>query len=340
MKNIYERVNQYISGGESVVLACIIDHTGSTPREIGSKMIIREDKQIEGSIGGGVLEALVQKLAAGVFENRQSIIKEFSLNKEEVANIGMTCGGNVAVYLKYIDAADKATRNTFGQAETVWNEQGRAWMITAIAQDDSFRLALYAEDGSAPAGISAGDFETLKAQLDHKSHYVDMGGRKYMVDPLVCSKAFIFGGGHIGYEMAAALERLDFRIAVIDDREEFVTAQRFPQADERVVCPFDDVLSKLDIDRDSYIIIVTRGHMHDQTVLEQALKTNAGYVGMIGSRTKRDSIYKNLREKGFTQQDIARVHSPIGLNIGAHTPAEIAVSIAAEMIQERASVQR
>jgi xanthine dehydrogenase accessory factor len=340
MKNIYELVNQFISGGESVVLACIIDHSGSTPRELGSKMIIRESGRIEGSIGGGLLEALVQKLAAGVFQSRRSIIKEFCLNKEEVAGIGMACGGNVSVYLKYIDSADRETRETFAAAEEIWRERNKAWMITIIEPDGTFRLVLHSESGKASGQLSESDLDAVKAYLDYRSRYIDAGDRKYMVDPLVCSKAFIFGGGHIGYEMAALLERLEFHITVIDDREEFVTKERFPQADRLVVCPFEGALEKLDVDANSYIIIVTRGHMHDQTVLEQALGTDAGYIGMIGSRTKRDASYKSLLEKGFTQSDISRVHSPIGLNIGAHTPAEIAVSIAAEMIQIRAGGQR
>jgi xanthine dehydrogenase accessory factor len=107
-----------------------------------------------------------------------------------------------------------------------------------------------------------------------------------------------------------------------------------------LAAPYYDAFSRLNIDKDSYIVIVTRGHIHDQAVLEQALKTNAKYIGMIGSRTKRDMVFASLLEKGYTQNDINRVHAPIGLSIGAHTPEEIAVSIAAEMIQERAKVQR
>lgn len=163
-----------------------------------------------------------------------------------------------------------------------------------------------------------------------------MGERKYMIDPVTYSRAYIFGGGHIGYEMAIVLDRLDFHTTIIDDREEYASVGRFPLADACVVSSFDAVCSKLDIDENSYIVIVTRGHIHDETVLEQALRTSAKYIGMIGSRTKRDSIYGSLLSKGFTQDDINRVHSPIGLAIGAHTPGEIAVSIAAEMIQVRA----
>lgn len=337
MKNIYGLVNEYITGGESVILACIIDHAGSTPRELGSKMIIRESGQTEGSVGGGILEATVQKLAAGVFKNRQSVINEFSLDKQEVANIGMTCGGNVTIYLKYIDAADADVRDIFERAERVRGGRGRAWMITAIEQDQSFKLVIYSEGDAEPESINARDFDALKGLFDHKSHFLGTDNVKYMVDPLIISRAFIFGGGHIGYETAAILERLDFYIAVVDDRVEFVTPQRFPQADKLIACPFDGSFSELDIDEHSYIIIVTRGHMHDEIVLEQALGTNAKYIGMIGSRTKRDSIYKSLLEKGFSQADIDRVHSPIGLMIGAHTPGEIAVSIAGEMIQVRAN---
>lgn len=130
MKNIYEAINGYINGGESVVLACIIDNTGSTPREIGSKMIVRENGQIEGSIGGGILEAMVQRIAADAFKTKKSCINKFSLNKEEVANIGMTCGGDVAVYVRYIDAADTATKAAFAAVTKLWSEHKRTWIIT------------------------------------------------------------------------------------------------------------------------------------------------------------------------------------------------------------------
>jgi xanthine dehydrogenase accessory factor len=267
MKNIYELVNQYISSGESIVLACIIDHAGSTPREIGSKMIVHNDGSIEGSVGGGILEAMVQRIAAETFKNKQSSINKFSLDKEEVASIGMTCGGDVAIYLKYIDAADTATRGAFESVTKLWSENKKVWMITAIQPNGSFKLVPYAEGNKAPGELNK-DFETVKEHFDHKSHFIDAGDKKYMIDPLVCSKAFIFGGGHIGYEMAMLLQRLDFYIAVIDDREEFASPERFPQADMCLAAPYYDAFPKLNIDKDSYLVIVTRGHIHDQTVLE------------------------------------------------------------------------
>ena len=131
---------------------------------------------------------------------------------------------------------------------------------------------------------------------------------------------------------------VDFRTVALDDRAEFANPGRLDSADEIIVVPsLENAMEDLPIDEDSYIVIVTRGHSHDGTVLEQALRTNAGYIGMIGSRKKRDELYKSLAaEHGFGTDDFARVHSPVGLNIGAETPEEIAVSIVAEMILVRA----
>jgi xanthine dehydrogenase accessory factor len=129
-----------------------------------------------------------------------------------------------------------------------------------------------------------------------------------------------------------------FRTVVLDDRTEFANIERFPAADEiKVPAALSEAFTDLDIDRDSYIVIVTRGHRHDRTVLEQALRREAVYIGMIGSKGKRDAVYKALLDEGFTRADLERVHSPIGLEIGGDTPEEIAVSIVAELIKERSA---
>jgi len=130
---------------------------------------------------------------------------------------------------------------------------------------------------------------------------------------------------------------VEFRTVVLDDRAEFANRKRFAETDEVIVLEnFDNAFGGVVIDPDAYIVIVTRGHSHDKTVLAQALKTDAGYIGMIGSRTKRDTIYRALKQEGFTQTDIDRVHSPIGMDIGAETPEEIAISIVAELVRVRA----
>ena len=150
--------------------------------------------------------------------------------------------------------------------------------------------------------------------------------------------AVVCGAGHVGTEVAPLLARLGFRVVVVDDREEFAAAERFPDA--RVeVREFEGALAAVGVDERAYVVIVTRGHVHDLDVLEQALRLGARYVGVMASRSKRARMQAALREAGFDDEAIGRVHSPIGLAIGAETPAELAVSIAAEIVQVRAGTE-
>jgi xanthine dehydrogenase accessory factor len=143
----------------------------------------------------------------------------------------------------------------------------------------------------------------------------------------------IFGAGHVAQPTAQLANLVGFRVWVADDREGYANCERFPDAYEiRVLDSFEKSMPDVALDQNDYLIILTRGHLHDKKVLAQALRTRAGYIGMIGSHKKRNAIYGVLLKEGFTQADIDRVHSPIGLSIGAETPEEIAVSIVAELI--------
>jgi xanthine dehydrogenase accessory factor len=153
------------------------------------------------------------------------------------------------------------------------------------------------------------------------------------------SLLYVFGGGHVSRQIVPLAAKVGFHVVVIDDREEFADPHRFPEATEVRCIPFEGVMGRIPINDTSFLVIVTRGHMGDKSVLAQALTTDAGYIGMIGSRQKRELIYQALSGEGFTQADLARVHSPIGIPIGAETPEEIAVSIVAELIQARARGQ-
>ena len=157
----------------------------------------------------------------------------------------------------------------------------------------------------------------------------------------LASTAYIFGGGHVAYALEPVLRHVDFNTVVIDDREEYANPQRYPKAARTIaVDDFDNAFDDITTDEDSYIIIVTRGHRGDLQVLRQALKRPFAYLGMIGSRRKNALLYDALREEGVTDEQIAQVHSPIGLSIGSETPEEIAISIVAEIIQVRAERNR
>lgn len=149
--------------------------------------------------------------------------------------------------------------------------------------------------------------------------------------------AFIFGAGHVAKAVEPILRFVNFKTKVIDDRPEFANRERFPEADDVVVIEsFKNAYQNLETDEDSYIVIITRGHMGDYDVLKQSLRRPNAYIGMIGSRNKVATVYSMLREEGFSQEELDKVYSPIGVDIAAETPEEIAISIAAEMIKVRA----
>ena len=173
---------------------------------------------------------------------------------------------------------------------------------------------------------------------DVSVEYVDAKNpESFVADFDIKATAFIFGAGHVGQALEPILRYVSFTTKVVDDRPDFANRERFPEADEVVVIDsFLDAYQGLETDENSYIVIVTRGHAGDYDVLKQTLKRPTAYIGMIGSRNKVAEVYRMLREDGFSQEDLDRVYSPVGTNIFAETPEEIAISIAGEMIKVRA----
>ncbi len=181
--------------------------------------------------------------------------------------------------------------------------------------------------------------ERLHFELTGKQMDMICGGEvEVFIEPLLPTPAlYIFGGGHVSIPLAKMGKLLDFRVTVVDERPEFANPERFPEADEVIAKSFEKAFEELKIGRSSYLVIVTRDYRSDERALELALRTTARYIGMIGSQAKKETIFSNLQAKGVPKKALDRVHTPIGLEIGAETPAEIAVSILAEIIKVRHS---
>lgn len=344
---LFKNITDLLSNRESFVMATILSRSGSAPRAVGTRMVVRTDGGIIGTIGGGILEAQVQRLAAAVFKTKETIVREFALTAEDSAKMGMICGGQVQVLIHFVDASKTFHADLYHELAVVSEARKRAWLITRVPSEEDGREPpaqwLVGNDGSV-LGVSA--YDEVKGFIDQAGKnepelIVSEKGR-FLVEPL-CNQGtvYIFGAGHVSQKLAPLTHLVGFRTVVLDDREEFANRQWFDTADELIVLnSFDNATDGLDIDKDSYLVLVTRGHAYDKTVLGQALKTDAGYIGMIGSKRKQDAIYHLLEKEGFSTQDFERVHSPIGLAIGAETPEEIAVSIIAELIQARAERNR
>jgi xanthine dehydrogenase accessory factor len=357
MNNVFKNLLEQLESGEQGVMAVIFARAGSAPRTAGARMLVRQDGSIAGTIGGGLLEARVQQSAALSFGTHATQIEEFSLTGADASQMEMICGGEVAVLIEYIDAVDPEQVEFYRAVAAAAADRHRSWLITVLPDTGDSQPVSHVllKSTSVATGESlmavASSQPDLELNIDDLSAFVQrpqVAGSRYpvlfsqkqkrmLVEPLgMPGTLFLFGGGHVSQKLAPLADTLDFRIVVIDDRTEFANAERFPQASEFVIpASFEQSLQECSVDADSYLVIVTRGHLHDKTVLAQALRTQAAYIGMIGSIRKRNAVYDELRAEGFTDEDFKRVHSPIGLKIGAESPEEIAVSIAAELIQVR-----
>jgi xanthine dehydrogenase accessory factor len=344
MKIIAETALRLLKNGESFAQATILESSGSTPRERGAAMLLRRDGSITGTIGGGVLEAHVQKAARRVLETGAADVAEYVLEQTGAAAIGAICGGRAKALIEYIDAADPRNTEFFEKLSKACAADKQSFIASLIPDSTITQprcQCLILPDGTFVGGdrFDHNVLSQLWPVPDPEDEPLLLGGVSVYLSPVGSDgTVLIFGAGHCGEKLAHVLHTVGFGTVVIDDRAEFASVARFPDADvilvpESMTQPFDT----LEIGADSYIVIVTRGHAHDELVLRKALRSNAGYVGMIGSKKKRETIYSHLLADGYTPDDIARVHSPIGLPIGAETPEEIAVSITAELIQKRAA---
>jgi xanthine dehydrogenase accessory factor len=349
MNPIPEAAARLLDEGRAFVLATIVSRHGSTPRTAGTRMIVTADGSIRGTIGGGLVEAKVIEAAGGVLRSKRPVVMPFDLTRSEVAAMDMICGGRLEVLLECVQPGSPAEGVLRGWGDAIGRREASQVVIVirfagaSVAGTDHL---LIQERRVVAGGRSLPD-EALERILDAGEGAaglcsVALGGDLALVEAVLPGEiVYLFGAGHVAHPASRLAAFVGFRVVVVDDRPEFANRERFPDAEEvRVVPDFGVALNGCRRDPDAFVVILTRGHLHDKTVLAQALRTDAGYIGMIGSRRKRDQIYAALRQEGFTEADLQRVASPVGLPIGAETPEEIAVSIVAELIQVRARRRR
>ena len=333
MRNMLKLLADKLRSGEDIVMVTVIASSGSTPRGAGSRMLISKDGRIAGTIGGGAVEYRSQQIAAQVLEEKKSGEHDFSLTREDVQNLGMICGGAVKVFFKYIPANDEEILSLCEKAEEFFALGEDMWLISDIADDG--RLGLYTKSAGY-YGIDAPDW--LKEKLTRHPLRQIWEGRD-MYEEQICSSGivYVFGGGHVAQELVPVLNHVGFRCVVLDDRPEFASEALFPAAEKVILCDFEHISDYISITEEDYCCVMTRGHSFDTTVQAQLLLTPACYIGVIGSKHKKKGVYQRLVEEfGIEESQLDRITSPIGLSIKAETPAEIAISIAGQMIELRA----
>lgn len=334
IKTLFQKAKTFMEEKIDFVFVTIIASSGSSPRGAGSRMLVLPDGSTIGTIGGGNVEYTAGKHALKVLKEKTSLTEGYKLHQGEVADLGMICGGDVVIYFQYISHDNTEFFELCTLLLDDWEKNKDCWLILDITNEAAWNAGFY---GSF-SGLKNMDIKDPTPLLGTKALQVTINGRRYYSEPLLkAGLVYVFGGGHVAQELVPVLSHLDFRCVVFDDRKDFSNKNVFPDAYGCIVGDFEHILDKVQIEAEDYVCIMSRGHQYDYLIQKQILSTPASYIGVMGSRRKSAAIFEKLLNDGFTDEHLSRFTTPIGLNIKAETPAEIAISIAGQLIEERAS---
>ncbi len=363
MKELFQKILEAQQTGKKVALCTIVSSKGSLPMSGKAKMLVVEDGTTLGTVGGGCLEADVWSEAKKVIKRDIPQITKFILTEKHAGEEGLNCGGVVEIFIEpIVPGRSEAVFTMIADIQAAGKKGAVATVLSNNLPSplkDQTKLALK-WDGTISGHI--GNSSMVEERVIEEARRVmeedyltvlqfelpEEEAQKWgltaeqtlnvFIEPIVpIPTLYLFGGGHVSLFVGKVAKLAGFKLVVIDDRPAFANFERFPEADEVIVEDFTKVFDRLSIDDSSYIVSITRGHQHDDKVMEQAVKTPAKYLGMIGSKRKVRISWQKLEAKGIPRHLLERVHAPVGLDINADTPAEIAVSIVAQMIQVRRS---
>jgi xanthine dehydrogenase accessory factor len=355
--DLFRHATSALEQGQPVALVTVVATTGSTPGKVGYKMLaFGADEGIAGTVGGGLLEARMIEEARSLLDRPTVRLFRFQVGETPDDEKGI-CGGSVEFLIESFDA--KSTP-LFRELAATAEREDSGVLVSIIAPDGPPRkvhlatteqIEAFGRVGPAPPSTSSQELDAVGqappyaeivtvvkevAAAGSGGMRVSAGGLDVFVEPLAKPPTVVlFGAGHVSSHIARFARSVHFGVVVCDDRPEYANCVRFPDADQIVVEDFTRAFDKLRIDDRSYLVIVTRGHRYDGIVLEQAVQTEARYIGMIGSKRKTLTLLQNLRDKGVPQERLDQVYAPIGVSIGAVTAEEIALSIVSELVKIR-----
>jgi len=348
MKNIYLQIPLGISDSPVLALATVTRTEGSTPQKAGSSALFGMQGLVAGTIGGGVLEGRVQSIAIGSIDTKMPVHRVFRLDTSASDGEDALCGGRITVlvdpeierHVNVFDSIRKSYESRIpGVLITLVTESGdnntvinRYWATEndRSGMPEKLKALVEPEIMSLITGIDSYGFRELKLPVDR-----DKPSQSLFLEPVIPSpRLIIAGAGHIGKALSQIGRMLDFEVTVIDDRQEFANPENIPWANHITTGDIGSAVERIEKGQDTYIVIVTRGHRDDGNALKACIGSDAAYIGMIGSKTKVSLMHIEFIDKGWaTEEQWCRIFAPIGLDIKSKTVEEIAISIAAQLIQ-------
>ncbi|MFL6128594.1 MAG: XdhC family protein [Mycobacteriales bacterium] len=347
MREVLGSLRSWYSDGRPLALATVVGTSKSAPRAPGAAMAVNADGEVVGSVSGGCVEGAVYDLAQDVLGGEDPVLQTYGYSDTDAFAVGLTCGGSVSVFVQAVTAARLPQLGEVLASLDADEPVALATVIEGHGQVGA-RLAVWPDRvaGSLGAeGLDAAVVDDARGMLEHGStgrrHYGPNGERR-RDEVTVFVEAFappprmlVFGAIDFAAAVARIGKFLGYRVTVCDARAVFATARRFPDADEVVVEWPHRYLARTRVDARTVICVLTHDPKFDVPLLEVALRTPAWYVGAMGSRRTHDDRLARLREVGLTDEELGRLRSPIGLDLGARTPEETAVAVAAEIVAGR-----
>ena len=343
MTDIYSEILSALETEDHVMLATIISTSGSTPASALSKMLVTQNGSVSlGTVGGGCMEGDVLLHANRLYHSGRAEVLTFALNEDDLEH-GLICGGTLDVL---IEPVTKARRPLLERLKSL-RDDGRDCIIATIVTTGGAvaeKIAVvphepsFADEVASRVPLPAAELTDLIGRTLRRqdTQRVKLPDAELILEPATGTPGLvIFGGGHVSKFVSRMASLAGFQISVVDDREKYANAKRFPEAARTLVLDFSEAFDRVEVRSSTYLLIVTRGHEYDEMLLERALRTPATYIGMIGSKRKVLKAFERLAERGFSVDQLKRVHAPVGLEIGAVTAEEIAVSIVAQLVNVR-----
>jgi len=324
MRDLLPQLKTWLSSNQPFSLATVVSTWGSGPRKSGAYMAIREDNTILGSVSGGCVEGAVIEEAKKVIQTGKTKRLHFGVPDENAWNVGLACGGEIDVFLQPADP--KVLGAIINELEA---EEYAAHVFSLAPEAVPQQVALLTN-----GNVVESDFEELLAEKPHKPRIFDHEGKQFFLNPLPPSpELVIIGGVHVAQALAELAKLMHFQPIIVDPRRAFLNTERFPETERIIQAWPDKAYAEIGLSSSSAVASLSHDPKIDDPALLGALKSEAFYIGALGSRKTHEKRLKRLQEAGASSEDLVRIQSPIGVDIGADNPEEIALAIMAQVIQ-------
>ncbi len=306
MREVLDELNEWTRDSEEIAVATVVETWGSSPRPLGSKMLVTRSGKMAGSVSNGCIEGAVFEEAQNVLKSGQPKIAAFGVADDVAFEVGLACGGHIEVFIQPFGRVQQ-------QVLAMLNRDEPATLKTNLVTGDAEVV-----EGTPPGTeLAKRDGDVFVEPFRRPAHLV------------------IIGAIHIAIPLHRLAKLMGYRVTVVDARAKFATKERFPEADELIVAWPDEAMTKIAVDNSTYVVVLTHDPKFDLPALRSVLQKDAGYIGAIGSRKTNQNRFDALRKEGFTEEQLSRVHGPIGLDLGSRGAEETALGILAEITAVR-----